>query len=188
MAFCSLTPENKRKMTSTESDVRMQNAIWMDMAAFLTTYPQLQKALKYGLGALVRTRPPDPFSFLAEKLREANRKEKIVVKGKALTEEEAAVRIQARGRGMRDRQIVKEKKQEAQKQKAATRIQSVQRGIAARNRTEALRNANIVWLRELFLRLCSDSKVEAPTVSARVVFDYCRRDPALVTRLGLTRR
>mmetsp|Transcript_18998 Transcript_18998/g.52308 ORF Transcript_18998/g.52308 Transcript_18998/m.52308 type:complete len:143 (+) Transcript_18998:2-430(+) len=96
MAFCSLTPENKRKMTSTESDVRMQNAIWMDMAAFLTTYPQLQKALKYGLGALVRTRPPDPFSFLAEKLREANRKEKIVVKGKALTEEEAAVRIQAR--------------------------------------------------------------------------------------------
>mmetsp|Transcript_19003 Transcript_19003/g.52319 ORF Transcript_19003/g.52319 Transcript_19003/m.52319 type:complete len:160 (+) Transcript_19003:2-481(+) len=159
MAFCSLTPENKRKMTSTESDVRMQNAIWMDMAAFLTTYPQLQKALKYGLGALVRTRPPDPFSFLAEKLREANRKEKIVVKGKALTEEEAAVRIQARGRGMRDRQIVKEKKQEAQKQKAATRIQSVQRGIAARNRTEALRNANIVWLRELFLRLCSDSKV-----------------------------
>ena len=32
----------------------MQNAIWMDMAAFISTYPELQHALKYALGALVK--------------------------------------------------------------------------------------------------------------------------------------
>ncbi len=35
-------------------DIEMQNAIWMDMAAFIATYPELQHALKHALGALVR--------------------------------------------------------------------------------------------------------------------------------------
>ena len=37
-----------------KKEMQMQNAIWMDMAAFMSTYPEVQHALKYALGALVR--------------------------------------------------------------------------------------------------------------------------------------
>jgi hypothetical protein len=47
-----LQPLSQHKMSETEK--KMQNAIWMDIAAFTSTYPELQRALKYALGALVR--------------------------------------------------------------------------------------------------------------------------------------
>ena len=93
-------------MASTET--RSQNAIFMDMAAFLRTYPEVQAALKDALSALVSKRPGDPISFLAEKLREANRE----LQEQKREKERAVVKIQSLGRGIRDRQRVRRIKKE----------------------------------------------------------------------------
>ena len=67
------------------------------MAAFLRTYPEVQAALKDALSALVSKRPGDPISFLAEKLREANRE----LQEQKREKERAVVKIQSLGPGIR---------------------------------------------------------------------------------------
>ncbi|KAJ1480962.1 hypothetical protein T484DRAFT_2766782 [Baffinella frigidus] len=163
-----------------------QNAIYKDLNAFMSVYPEVKSSLKIVLEQLVRERPADPLGFMAIRLREINEDVKIERSLKA----QAAVLIQSRARGIKSRERVtdiKETKQqrdeETKQAKAATdiqrisrgkkdraraaekkvvktemdnassKIQSMQRKKQAKTRVDGIHKMNLVWLRELFLKL-----------------------------------
>lgn len=87
-----------------------QNSIYKDVAAFNSIYPEVQQAVAKAIAAVVRTRPPDPFVFIAQKLREVNNDIKL----ERSQREQAAVMIQKRAKGMHDRKRVKGMKKDKQ--------------------------------------------------------------------------
>jgi len=71
------------------------------MQSMRNDYPLLEKAIKEALQTLLQQRPADPVLFVAEKLREVNRENRIEM-------EMAATKIQALGRRKRDARRVKQ--------------------------------------------------------------------------------
>ena len=79
--------------------------------------------------------------------------------------EEAAVKIQRRAKGMKDRKRVKAIKEQKEKQqeideqsKAAVKIQALQRKKKDMKRVEQMKSNNQVWLRELYRKMVQHTK------------------------------
>ena len=144
----------------------------------------MQDAVNKAIGAVVRTRPPDPFVFIAQKLREVRCKAgdgrlaffvidkefydvqvNQDIKLAKREQEEAAIVIQRRSKGIRDRkkaQALKmqkeEKKEHDEQEAAAVKIQSISRRKKDKQKVEQLKTNNQVWLRELHRKMCQHAK------------------------------
>ncbi|EKX35448.1 hypothetical protein GUITHDRAFT_118364 [Guillardia theta CCMP2712] len=157
-------------------------AISESFDTYTKMYPQVQAAINFAMKELIAKRPADPFSFLSEKLREAN----IFIKVEAIHMRNCAMKIQARARGMRDRQKVARQKETKAKEAAALKIQSRQRGIKAREmgcRSKHRRSNMLVWLYGLFERIRNKQGVES-----QVLMKYLQCDPDTVQSLDLPRK
>mmetsp|Transcript_24487 Transcript_24487/g.47624 ORF Transcript_24487/g.47624 Transcript_24487/m.47624 type:complete len:348 (+) Transcript_24487:40-1083(+) len=148
-------------MVWAHTDTDRQNAIYKDFAAFMSVYPEVKVAVDRAIKAVVRTRPPDPFVYLAHQLREANNDMRL----EKQEQEHAAQAIQRRARGMKDRKRVaglkqehKRKKQEKDEADAAVKIQAMGRKRRDKARVEQMKRNNQVWLRELFRKMSQHAR------------------------------
>jgi len=56
-------------MLAAQKRTEQQNAIYKDMTAFMSVYPEVKSSVKIVLEQLVRERPADPLGFMAIRLR-----------------------------------------------------------------------------------------------------------------------
>ena len=56
-------------MLAAQKRTEQQNAIYKDLTAFMSVYPEVKSSLKIVLEHLVRERPADPLGFMAIRLR-----------------------------------------------------------------------------------------------------------------------